>query len=151
YACPACVLWSTFPARRFPHACRTRRFGCNASLAAGRQRAHACGRTRAHRSFGSRASRGKQRCPSCAISQVPETFRRTQASRVGGLAGESTVTKTPALRGSPDLGVTVAGIHLKNPVIAASGTFGYGLEFEDVVHLDRLGGFVVKGLSREPM
>jgi len=47
--------------------------------------------------------------------------------------------------------VTVAGIHLKNPVIAASGTFGYGLEFEDVVHLDRLGGFVVKGLSREPM
>jgi dihydroorotate dehydrogenase (NAD+) catalytic subunit len=51
----------------------------------------------------------------------------------------------------PDLGVTVAGIALKNPVIAASGTFGYGLEFEDIVHLDRLGGFVVKGLSREPM
>jgi len=47
--------------------------------------------------------------------------------------------------------VTFAGIPLKNPVIAASGTFGYGLEFEDVVHLDRLGGFVVKGLSREPM
>jgi len=47
--------------------------------------------------------------------------------------------------------VTFAGIALKNPVIAASGTFGYGLEFEDVVHLDRLGGFVVKGLSREPM
>jgi dihydroorotate dehydrogenase (NAD+) catalytic subunit len=40
---------------------------------------------------------------------------------------------------------------LKNPVIAASGTFGYGVEFEDVVHLDRLGGFVVKGLSREPI
>ena len=39
----------------------------------------------------------------------------------------------------------------KNPVIAASGTFGYGVEFEDVVHLDRLGGFVVKGLSKEPM
>jgi dihydroorotate dehydrogenase (NAD+) catalytic subunit len=36
-------------------------------------------------------------------------------------------------------------------VIGASGTFGYGLEFEDVVHLDKLGGFVVKGLSREPM
>jgi len=47
--------------------------------------------------------------------------------------------------------VNVAGLNLKNPVIAASGTFGYGLEFEDVVHLDRLGGFVVKGLSREPM
>jgi len=50
-----------------------------------------------------------------------------------------------------DLGVTFAGISLKNPVIAASGTFGYGVEFEDVVHLDKLGGFVVKGLSREPM
>jgi dihydroorotate dehydrogenase (NAD+) catalytic subunit len=51
----------------------------------------------------------------------------------------------------PDLSVNIAGIHLKNPVIAASGTFGYGLEFEDIVHLHNLGGFVVKGLSREPM
>lgn len=52
---------------------------------------------------------------------------------------------------TPDLGVSVAGVELKNPVLAASGTFGYGIEFEDVVHLDRLGGFVVKGLSREPI
>lgn len=52
---------------------------------------------------------------------------------------------------SPNLSVTLAGIELKNPIIAASGTFGYGIEFEDVVHLDKLGGFVVKGLSREPM
>ena len=51
----------------------------------------------------------------------------------------------------PDLSVSLCGIQLKNPVIAASGTFGYGLEFEDVVHLNRLGGFVVKGLSYEPM
>jgi dihydroorotate dehydrogenase (NAD+) catalytic subunit len=54
-------------------------------------------------------------------------------------------------RRAPDLSVSFAGIQLKNPVIAASGTFGYGIEFEDVVHLDKLGGFVVKGLSREPM
>ena len=52
---------------------------------------------------------------------------------------------------TPDLRVSVAGIEFKNPIIAASGTFGYGVEFEDVVHLNRLGGFVVKGLSREPM
>src|ERR1700741_4125843 len=52
---------------------------------------------------------------------------------------------------NPDLSVSFAGIQLKNPVIAASGTFGYGVEFEDVVHLGKLGGFVVKGLSREPM
>jgi len=55
------------------------------------------------------------------------------------------------LPGGPDLSVTFCGIRLKNPVIAASGTFGYGLEFEDIVHLNKLGGFVVKGLSREPM
>ncbi len=54
-------------------------------------------------------------------------------------------------KSSPDLSVNFAGIQLKNPIIAASGTFGYGVEFEDVVHLDKLGGFVVKGLSREPM
>src|SRR5437660_4593783 len=52
---------------------------------------------------------------------------------------------------TPDLKVSFAGIELKNPVIAASGTFAYGVEFEDVVHLDQLGGFVVKGLSREPI
>jgi dihydroorotate dehydrogenase (NAD+) catalytic subunit len=57
---------------------------------------------------------------------------------------------TPA-HAAPDLNVEVAGIPLKNPVIAASGTFGYGIEFEDVVHLSKLGGMVVKGLSREPM
>ncbi|MGH8458649.1 MAG: dihydroorotate dehydrogenase, partial [Nevskiales bacterium] len=57
---------------------------------------------------------------------------------------------SPAVQ-TPDLSVSVAGIRLKNPVIAASGTFGYGIEFEDIVTLSRLGGFVVKGLSREPM
>ncbi len=52
---------------------------------------------------------------------------------------------------NPDLSAEFCGIALKNPIIAASGTFGYGVEFEDVVHLDRLGGFVVKGLSHELM
>ncbi len=54
-------------------------------------------------------------------------------------------------RPSCDLSMNIAGIALKNPIVAASGTFAYGLEFEDVVHLSRLGGFVVKGLSRDPM
>jgi dihydroorotate dehydrogenase (NAD+) catalytic subunit len=61
------------------------------------------------------------------------------------------MTPSPDRARGPDLGVTFAGIQLKNPVIAASGTFGYGVEFEDVVHLNKLGGFVVKGLSKEPM
>ena len=56
-----------------------------------------------------------------------------------------------ATASAPDLSVNVAGIPFKNPIIAASGTFGYGVEFEDVVHLSKLGGFVVKGLSTEPM
>ena len=53
--------------------------------------------------------------------------------------------------GNPDLSVSFAGIELKNPIIAAAGTFGYGIEFADILHLDRLGGLVVKGLSKEPM
>jgi dihydroorotate dehydrogenase (NAD+) catalytic subunit len=57
----------------------------------------------------------------------------------------------PASRPALDMSVSFAGIELSNPVIAASGTFGYGIEFEDIVSLSRLGGFVVKGLSREPM
>lgn len=47
--------------------------------------------------------------------------------------------------------VQFAGIQLENPVIAASGTFGYGVEFEDIVSFDKIGGFVTKGISREPM
>ncbi len=51
----------------------------------------------------------------------------------------------------PDLRVRFCGIELRNPVIAASGTFGYGVEFEDIVALNTIGSFVTKGLSREPM
>jgi dihydroorotate dehydrogenase (NAD+) catalytic subunit len=51
----------------------------------------------------------------------------------------------------PALAVTICGIRLRNPVIAASGTFAYGLEFQKLVNLNSLGGLVVKGLSREPI
>ncbi len=47
--------------------------------------------------------------------------------------------------------VSVAGVALRNPIIAASGTFGYGVEFDDILSLDRIGAFVTKGLSRTPM
>ncbi|MGN6594111.1 MAG: dihydroorotate dehydrogenase [Terriglobales bacterium] len=50
-----------------------------------------------------------------------------------------------------DLSVDIAGVRLENPVIAASGTFGYGNEFADIVHLAKLGAVVTKGLSRLPM
>ena len=51
----------------------------------------------------------------------------------------------------PELAVTLCGIRLRNPVIAASGTFAYGIEFADLVDLNEVGGLVVKGLSREPI
>ncbi|HKF46375.1 MAG TPA: dihydroorotate dehydrogenase [Terracidiphilus sp.] len=47
--------------------------------------------------------------------------------------------------------VKLAGLELVNPIIAASGTFGYGIEFEEVVNLERIGAFVTKGISLEPM
>ena len=50
-----------------------------------------------------------------------------------------------------DLAVSLCGAALRNPVLAASGTFAYGLEFTEMLDLDRLGGLVTKGLSREPM
>jgi dihydroorotate dehydrogenase (NAD+) catalytic subunit len=50
-----------------------------------------------------------------------------------------------------DLSVNVGALRLSNPIIAASGTFGYGIEFAHLVDLNTLGGIVVKGLSLEPM
>jgi dihydroorotate dehydrogenase (NAD+) catalytic subunit len=50
----------------------------------------------------------------------------------------------------PDMSVRVGGLHLKNPVLTASGTFGYGLEFSPLLDLNRLGGIVTKGLSLMP-
>lgn len=50
-----------------------------------------------------------------------------------------------------DLAVQIGALRLRNPILAASGTFGYGIEFAHLVDLRKLGGFVTKGLSREPM
>ena len=50
----------------------------------------------------------------------------------------------------PDLSVDLNGLRLSNPVIGASGTFGYGLEYADHIDLNQLGGFATKGLSLNP-
>ena len=50
----------------------------------------------------------------------------------------------------PSLGVDIGGLKIKNPVMTASGTFGYAREFQPFVDLNRLGAIVVKGLSLEP-
>ena len=49
-----------------------------------------------------------------------------------------------------DLTTDIAGLRLKNPVLTASGTFGYGLEFQDFVPLDQIGGIIVKGTTLHP-
>jgi len=51
----------------------------------------------------------------------------------------------------PRIDITVAGVHFQNPVLTASGTFGYGQEFAKIIDLDRLGGICVKGISADPM
>jgi dihydroorotate dehydrogenase (NAD+) catalytic subunit len=58
---------------------------------------------------------------------------------------------SPSRTSAPNLAVSVGSVSLKNPIIAASGTFGYGIEFAHLTDLNLLGGLVVKGLSREPM
>ena len=55
------------------------------------------------------------------------------------------------IKTKPDLSVDFAGIKLKNPVLTASGTFGYGEEFADFVDLNELGGVIVKGVSLKPI
>jgi len=49
-----------------------------------------------------------------------------------------------------DLSVNIGGIRMKNPVMAASGTFGYGIEYAQLIDLNRLGAVVVKGVSLDP-
>ena len=55
------------------------------------------------------------------------------------------------IKTKPNLSVDFAGIKLKNPVLTASGTFGYGEEYADFVDLNRLGGVIVKGISLKPI
>jgi dihydroorotate dehydrogenase (NAD+) catalytic subunit len=50
----------------------------------------------------------------------------------------------------PNLAVAIAGVHFKNPVIAASGTFGYGREYAELIDVSLLGGICTKGLTLRP-
>ena len=65
-----------------------------------------------------------------------------------GLSGRTGIRRTE--NSMVNLAVQLGPLHLKNPIITASGTFGYGLEYAPYVDLSQLGGIVVKGLSLEP-
>ena len=96
----------------------------------------------------------KQQTPPAPTKPKPESASPKQT-----VAAEKMVAPVAAQKPSevssqtpvPDLSVRFCGISFKNPLIAASGTFGYGIEFEDIVALEKLGGLVTKGLSPEPM
>ena len=53
--------------------------------------------------------------------------------------------------GAVDLSVNIGALRLRSPILAASGTFGYGVEFAHLLNLNKIGGFVTKGLSLEPI
>src|SRR5271157_6098053 len=73
------------------------------------------------------------------------------ADRIYATTSRDSLNKGSVPRVKPDMKVPFVGIELASPVIAASGTFGYGIEFEEIVALERIGGFVTKGISLEPM
>ena len=50
----------------------------------------------------------------------------------------------------PQMSVNLAGVELRSPVIAASGTFGYGVEFAEILAVEKIGAFITKGISRKP-
>jgi dihydroorotate dehydrogenase (NAD+) catalytic subunit len=68
---------------------------------------------------------------------------------MGGMV--SSLPTVKASSHSVDLSVQIGTLRLKNPILTAGGTFGYGIEFAHLVDLNRLGGFVTKGISLEPM
>ncbi len=63
---------------------------------------------------------------------------------------EQTIKNKEVGKSEPNLSVQIAGLKLRNPVMTASGTFGYGEEYAEFVDLNRLGAIVVKGLSIVP-
>ena len=70
-------------------------------------------------------------------------------------SGKQVKQNVPASRGEeqffPRIDIDLAGIHFENPVLTASGTFGYGQEFAHLIDLNQLGGICVKGISADPM
>src|SRR5882672_5914083 len=89
----------------------------------------------------------KQQSNSLAFSAVRTGGEIPQGARACSWYPSTVVTSARAV----DLTVQIGAVRLRNPILAASGTFGYGVEFAHLVDLNSLGGIVVKGLSLEPM
>jgi len=81
--------------------------------------------------------------------------RRAEADGGKGTKSNSSLKSVPSPKSVdrfvPRIDLEIAGVHFQNPVLTASGTFGYGQEFAHLIDLDQIGGIVVKGISAEPM
>jgi len=77
-------------------------------------------------------------------------FERITSTEAAEVNGETNLQVDPTTTATVSLEVNIGGVRLKNPVTVASGTFGYGREFEDFLELSRLGAIAVKGLTVEP-
>jgi len=80
-----------------------------------------------------------------------ESGVRSQKSGVRSQESESRTSQTATRNQNIDTEIHLAGLALKNPVMVASGTFGYGKEYAQFVDLNQLGAIVVKGISLHPM
>lgn len=85
-----------------------------------------------------------------SVSSAPAAPAAPLSGPSGGAVASGCSGAAAGLAASPGLAVNLAGIHLKNPVLTASGTFGSGLEFAPYGDLRSLGGIVVKGVSLQP-
>src|SRR5579864_1788545 len=82
---------------------------------------------------------------------APTERQRVSAQRGGKDAQSMKSAPSAGSQFVPRIDTEVAGIHFQNPVLTASGTFGYGQEFAHLIDLNQLGGICVKGISAEPM
>ena len=93
-------------------------------------------------------SEGKKRC--CKDGPIFDSRILTLEKPADTVAGIKVQPRREPLSGNPDLSVNIAGVKFQNPVIGCSGTFGYGVEYESVFDVNRLGGIASKGLTLEP-
>ena len=98
-------------------------------------------------------SEGKKRCCSegpVFYSRILDFENLDGTKTRESVAGIKVQPRREPLTTEPDLSVKIAGVTFKNPVIASSGCFGFGTEYESVFDVSRLGGISSKGLTLEP-
>jgi NAD(P)H-flavin reductase len=136
-------------AKRYDHACMAsmeNRMGCGLGVRPGLLGREGYLGSREH----SQDLRGKSRGKGQERTAFTAQRRIRMIAKSKSKPARNRKAGTPH-RFEPRIDTTIAGVHFQNPVLTASGTFGYGQEFAHLIDLNRLGGIVVKGISAEPM